>query len=495
MRAIMNTLLRRLFSIAPVLLAAAILVGMNVRLEAPPAKPADPAWISLSIENGKAVPLTLVAGQDYIFQRITLAVDNRDVADNGDALDWLRGQSDFRVLNWDGVRDGPAYWHNFRESRPDADLYSHVFKDAKWMGEANGFELSVLDANGAVVGKSVHLTNEDFLNRLKQQDFDMIKAEYRYENFTRHKDLASAKNQHAVAKIVLAVQTNTAKRLAIPASAHALRVVWDKKPQEPYTFPIRLIPAAYNYGGKLHVEIEPEKPVYQPGDVIRATFTLIGDQGQKLKFSDSDKNGIRQINIHLDGPVQEPTYYHEEWLSEFGKRNGHHLRAPALGLGSETESAGEDLDGPPLSSDGTSMVVELHVPNNMPTDHFGSFEIGATVWRKYASQDWTDRLDHHIQVGQEAHTHFETFGCVNCHAPNTAMDLGSLIPPMVGLEKLKVDSIESCVMCHDNSRNGSRRLNKYLHLIHMNREKFPVVDNSCALCHLSPDRLTKGEYP
>lgn len=484
-----------LFRAFPVLLAAAVLVGVNVRLESPAAGRSDPAWISLSIENGKAAPLTLVAGQDYIFQRFTLAVDNRDVADNGAALDWLRGQSDFRSLNWDGVRESRDHWHNFSKSRPDADLYSHVFDGAAWMNDANGFELAVLDADGAVVGTPVRLTNGDFLNRLKQQDFDMVKAEYRYENFTRPQDLSSAKNKRAVAKIVLAVQTNLDKRLSIPAGAHALRVVWDKKPQEPYTVPIRLIAPAYNYGGTLRVKIEPERTVYLPGATIRATFTLVDQKGKALKFSEADKNGIRQINIHLDGPVQQPTYYHEEWLSEFGKRNAHHFRAPALGFGTAEESDNTALDGPPLGADGTSMVVELHVPPNLPTDYFGSFEIGATVWRTYAGQDWTDRLNKPIQVGQEAHTRFETFGCANCHAPNTPMDVGLLIPPMVGLEKLKVDSIESCVLCHDNSRNGSRRLNRYLHLIHMNREKFPAGDNSCGLCHLSPDRLSKGEYP
>ena len=487
---------RRFFSIVPFLLAAAALVGVNLRLESSSAVPADAAWITLSIVNGKSTgPLTLIAGQGYIFQRIVLAVDNRDVADNGAALEWLRGQSDFRSLNWDGVRESRDHWHNFSKSRPEADIYSHVFDGAAWMNDANGFELSVLDAKGAVVGSTIRLTNSDFLNQLKQQDFDMVKAEYRYENFARSQDLSSAKNKHAVAKIVLAVQTNLDKRLTIPASAHSLRIVWDKKPQEPYTVPIRLVPPAYNYGGKLQVKIEPEKPVYLPGDTIRATFTLIDQKGQKLKFSESDKNGIRQINIHLDGPVQEPTYYHEEWLSEFGKRNAHHVRAPALGFGTATESANTELKGPPLDADGTSMVVELHVPDNLPTERFGSFEIGATVWRNFASQDWTDRLDKPIQVGQDAHTHFETFGCVNCHVPNTPMDVGLLIPPMVGLEKLKVESIESCVMCHDNSRNGSRRLNKYLHLIHMNREKFPAGDNSCGVCHLTDDRINKGDYP
>jgi hypothetical protein len=486
---------RRICSIALVLLAIVGLAWATSRPRPSSAETGAAAWISMSIVNGKPGPLSLIAGHDYVFQRITLAVDNRDINDSAGALDWLRHQSDFRSLNWDGVRKSREYWHNYRESRPDADLYSHVFDGAEWMGKSNALELTVLDADGKVVGGPLRLTNEDFLNRQRQQDFDMIKAEYRYENFTRHKDLASAKTKRAVAKIVFAVQTNLDKRLTIPASAHALRVVWDKKPQEPYTFPIRLVPPTYAYGAKLQVRIEPEKPVYVPGYTIRAAFSVVDQNGRPLKFSEFGKNGIRQINIHLDGPVQDPTYYHEEWLSEFGKRNAHHFRAPALGFGTANESANTALTDPPLDSDGTSMVVELHVPKNLPNDKFGSFEIGATVWRTYASQDWSDRLDRHIQVGQSAPTHFETFGCENCHAPNTPMDVGLLIPPMVGVEKLNVASIESCVMCHDNSRNGSRRLNKYLHLIHENRATFPAGKDSCALCHLTDDRITKGEYP
>ena len=91
--------------------------------------PQNAAWIALSITNGKAVGnLNLIAGQEYIFDRITLAVDNRSAKDNLDALDWLRRQSSFSVLNWDGVRESRAHWRNYRESRTDADLYSHVFE-------------------------------------------------------------------------------------------------------------------------------------------------------------------------------------------------------------------------------------------------------------------------------------------------------------------------------------------------------------------------------
>src|SRR6185503_13010154 len=188
---------------------------------------------------------------------------------------------------------------------------AHVFDGARWMSEANSLQLTLLDANAAAIGAALELTNKDFLNQLKQQDFDMIKAEYRYENFSRHKDLSSAKVKRAVAKIVFAVQTNLAKRLVIPANARVLRVVWDKKPAEPYDFRIRFAPAPhYNYGGRLQVKVEPEKPIYYPGDTIKATFTLFDQKGHPLKFSEFDTNGIRQINIHLDGPVQNPTYYH-----------------------------------------------------------------------------------------------------------------------------------------------------------------------------------------
>jgi len=69
-----------------------------------------------------------------------------------------------------------------------------------------------------------------------------------------------------------------------------------------------------------------------------------------------------------------------------------------------------------------------------------------------------------------------------------------LIPPMAGVEKLRVDSIESCVLCHDNSRNGSRRLDKYLHLIHINREKFPAAKNNCVVCHLSAASIKKVSF-
>src|SRR5262245_11308829 len=342
------------------------------------------ARISLTIENDKPQPLlNLVAGQEYVFDRITLAVENRALSDSRAALDWLRNQSGFRVLNWQGVRETRSHWRNFRATRPDADLYAHVFEGAQWMTEPNFLELSVLDENGQILGTPLRLSNQDFLNQLKQQDFDMIKAEYRYENFARHKDLSSAKVKRAVAKIVFAVQTNFSKRLVVPAAAHSLRIQWDKKPRQAYTIPIRFVQSPYHYGGRLEVKVEPEKPVYFPGDTIQATFTLFDQKGKPLKFSEFDKNGIRQINIHLDGPVQNPTYYHEEWLSEFRARYSYHVRAPDLGLGTATESANKPLEGPPLDPTGTHMVVELHVPKNLPKEQFGTFEIGATTWRNF----------------------------------------------------------------------------------------------------------------
>ena len=39
--------------------------------------------------------LNLIAGQEYIFDRITLAADNRGAKDNRDALDWRRHRSSF----------------------------------------------------------------------------------------------------------------------------------------------------------------------------------------------------------------------------------------------------------------------------------------------------------------------------------------------------------------------------------------------------------------
>lgn len=458
-------------------------------------EPDGPAWISLTVENGKPVgSLNLVAGQEYVFDRITLAADNRTLKDSRAALDWLRRESSFKGLDWEGVREARAHWRNYRESRPAADVYAHVFEGARWMEQPNSLELAVLDANGVVLGQPLRLSNGDFLNRLKQQDFDMIKAEYRYEDFARHKDRNSAKVRRAVAKVVFAVQTELKKRLTLPANAHALRVIWDKRPGEPYVFPIRLLQTPYNYGARLEVKVEPDKPVYYPGDTIRATFTLRDQKGLPLRFADFEKNGIRQINIHLDGPVQNPTYYHEEWLSEFKARYAYHVRAPELGFGTATESTNTALKAPPLDETGTHMVVELHVPKNLPSGQFGTFEIGATAWRNYGSQSWIARLDRPIQVGQREHTHFEKFGCETCHLPNSAMDMGLLIPPMAGVTKLKVDSLESCVLCHDNSRNGSRRLDKYLHLIHMNREKFPAAKNNCSVCHLSADSIRKVHF-
>jgi hypothetical protein len=456
----------------------------------------SPPEIALSIQNGRSEgPLDLVADQEYVFDRITLGVENRNLKDSKAALAWLKDQSSFRTLNWDGVGEARAHWKNYRASRPQADLFSHVFDGAKWMREPNSLELSVLNAKGEILGRPLRLSNQDFLNQQKQWDFDMIKAEFRYENFARHKDMSSARVKSAVGKIVFAVQTNLSKRLLVPSEAASLRVVWDKKPQEPYIFPIRLLSSPYPYGGRLAVKVEPEKSLYMPGDKIRAAFTLLDRSGRPLKFSEFASNGIRQVNIHLDGPVQNPTFYHEEWLTDFGgRRFAHHFRAPALGLGTEEEPTNTALKEPPFDPTGTKLVVELNVPENLPKEFYGTFEIGATAWRIYGSQNLATRLEKPIQVGRREETRFESFGCPSCHVSGSPMDVGLLIPPMVGTNKLSVENIQDCVMCHDNSRNGSRRLDKFLHLIHMNRDNFPAAKNNCAVCHITAASIRKVSF-
>ena len=151
--------------------------------------PAEPPGITLSIHNGQPrAPLELVAGQEYVFDRIVLEAENRNIASSEEALEWLRDESRFQVLDWTGVREARAYWRNYKAVRPAADVFAHVFEGAAWMNEANALELSVLDAEGVRLGEPLLLSNQDFLNRQKQWDFDMIRAEFRYEDFARHKD-------------------------------------------------------------------------------------------------------------------------------------------------------------------------------------------------------------------------------------------------------------------------------------------------------------------
>lgn len=186
-----------------------------------------PPGITLAVRNGRTAPLDLVAGQEYVFDRITLEAENRDISDSTRALDWLRTQSSFRGLNWSGVRETRAYWRNYKETRIDADVFSHVFEGAAWMAQPNSLKLSVLGAGGAPLGEPVAISSDDFLNRLKQWDFDIIRAEFRLENLARHKDQSSARVRRAVAKVVFAIQTDLSKRLRIPAGAQSLRIVWD----------------------------------------------------------------------------------------------------------------------------------------------------------------------------------------------------------------------------------------------------------------------------
>lgn len=455
--------------------------------------PAAPQGITLSIKNGQPdAPIDLVAGQEYVFDRITLEVEKNQATSSQEALEWLRNKSSFSALDWSGVREARAHWRNYKATRPEADIFSHVFEGAAWMKAANSLEISVLDGQGARLEGPLRLSNDDFLNRLKQWDYDMVKAEFRYEDFVRSQDLRSAKRKRAVAKIVFAVQTDLSKRLRLPAAAKSLQVVWDKKPGEPYIFPIRFIPAPLPYGLQIQVQVQPKKNVYMPGDTIRATFHLLDGRGRILKLSEFARNGITRLIIHLDGPRQNPTFYHEEWLNDFkGARFAHHLRSPALGVGQSGQSVISTLDAPPLDSTGAGAIVDLHIPRNLPQEAYGTFVIGALFGRDYGSQKLDKSVERPIQVGQRSETSFETFGCRSCHVPKTAMEIGLLIPPMPGAERLDIENLQECVLCHDNSRDGSRRLDRYIHLIHRNRDNFPVAKNNCVVCHITAASIQK----
>jgi hypothetical protein len=491
-------IMRRFNQVSFLILCSLAVVSCTGRRESnadTPAADDRPPGITLAVRNGSTPTLDLVAGQEYVFDRITLEVEDRDIPDSGTALEWLRQQSGFRALDWSGVRETRAYWRNFKQTRIDADVFSHVFEGAAWMAQSNSLEIAVLGTGGKPTGASLRLSNQDFLNRLKQWDYDMIRAEFRLENLARHKDRSSARVKRAVAKVAFVVQTDLSKRLHIPAGAESLRIVWEQKPDERYEIPIRLIQSPLAYGLQLRGELAPQKDVYQPGDVIRATFTALDGGGRVLKLSEFQRNGLTRLFVHLDGPHHEPTFYHEEWLNDFrGNRYAYHLRAPALGLTDAGRSLITPREAAPLDADGTTMVVELHVPEKLPLDMFGTFVVSGAVGRAYGSQEAALRWEKPIQVGKAEATSFEEFGCVACHVPQTPMDLALLIPPMSGIEPLDGHNLQDCVSCHDNSRDGSRRLDKILHLLHMNRGTYTAAKNNCAVCHIREDRIRRVSF-
>jgi hypothetical protein len=440
-----------------------------------------PVGLTLSIVNGKLErPLELAGSQDFVFDRITIAAENHDAQDSAQALAWLQHKSSFRTLNWAGAHEVRAYRRDYKDSPLAVDVFSHVF-DAPWISEPNSLELSVLDAGGKVMGTPLRLSNSDFLNQAKQWDFDMIKAEFRLEDFARPADPASAKVKRTVAKIVFALQTNLSKRLRVPPGAQSLKIVWDKSPAEPYLAPIQFLPSPLGYGLHVKVQIDPQKDVYAPGDTFHAVFSLLDDNGTALNVGDFEKNGLTQLIVHLDGPRHDPLYNHEEWLNDFaGKRFAYHAKVGSA-----------DLKEPPMDELRTSLSVDLHVPADVPSADYGTYNLTARAARSYGGQAADLYFVQPIQIGRKEPTHFEAFGCKNCHAPGTAMDVGRLIPPMTGTQPLRVDTLDECVACHDNSRGGSRRITKFIHLLHMQRENFPVAKNNCAVCHLTTESIRK----
>lgn len=478
--------------------ALAFLVGVSACTARPddaerPSR-GDLPGITLHIRNGQAVsPLNLVAGQDYVFDRIILEAENNDVTDSLEALRWLSRQSDFRALNWEGVRETQAYWRNYKATSPEADIFAHVFEGAAWMGQPNNVQVSVLGGRDAILGTPLRLSHQDFLNSQKQWDYDMIRAEFRYEGLARHKDKSSARIKRAVAKVVFAVQTNRSKRLRVPAGATAVQLIWDQGAGQTYFIPVHLLPAPLPYGLQVQADIRPVKAVYQPGDTVQATFRLLDGNGNVLRLADFATNGVVRLHPRVEGPRHDPTVYHEEWLNRFPDgRFAHIVRfSPTVGSIQEGRTVTTPLKQPPFDPTGTALIVEFHIPEGLPRQAYGTFELRAAAARRYGSQLIELDFVASIQVGQAERTEMEKFRCASCHLPDTPMDVAVLIPPMWGTKPLDIENLQECILCHANTRSGAHRLGKYLHLIHTHRDKFPVAKNNCVVCHIATAGIKK----
>lgn len=306
----------------------------------------------------------------------------------------------------------------------------------------------------------------------------------------------------------------------MPAATHALRLRWNRLPEQEYVVQVEREPAhEADFGGGFQVAIEAASTpangtFYEPGETASFRMVFRDGQGHRLTppgelptYADYVAGDVESGLRYLDQTIQTRSYYaleHRESNLLFvlsGPTN--RLKTPqtvvdpGLFFLPQVPFATRSVDGftavaqtvPPVAvvfgglgdpaiwQAPVSDVVTFTIPDDAEP---GTYVAAVKARRDFAGEALNRGATLAFQVGQVQPTQFTPqTQCSGCHNQQDRTDFGTLLHG--------IDDQRACFGCHSSlGIEFDNALDIRVHAIHDRSNRFEANIHDCSLCHVTP---------
>ncbi|MBN1209408.1 MAG: hypothetical protein JXB05_31440 [Myxococcaceae bacterium] len=478
--------------------------------------------------------LELLANTTYFLNQFTITDtvvnEHTNPADQSEAIRWMRTESRFRKLDWEGLGQVSDDW-KFVPGVPGAthDSWARqvLFDNAKWRtAKDDFFTIEVLDDTGARRVDPVIYNRSEFLADSWSAGHSRIM--WRVEKALPPRAPGDTEVRaipqvpgwppepplfRTMVRLDLIGSTNPFKTFKIPdlRGDGVIRVTWSQLPDDPFFFPVTFKtpadveatcsddqgnPKQCSFG--LDPRLQLAAPIngsgyYQPGETVDMFVDVRDGEGNRLHPKDTlpsgsdvvtgNANGLLYAHIPFLDTVMEydmvPAVQVAGPLQDMKVRSD--PNAPAAYLGPQIFYA---LADEPAT---VSLVTGMHtakwptrISRKLPADAKPGTYVALIKTNRYFMGERTSKLNpFFFQVGTPERTSYpgDVGNCQICH--RGVLSLDNL------RHGLSVDHVESCKVCHMFNNDLYNRSQEFIHKIHMTSSRYPVAKNDCAICHLT----------
>ncbi len=490
----------------------------------PPPSPFDPPL----------VPMQLLADTDYFLNQLSITETVTNTAGVTDdavtASRWIRTQSSFKELSWDGLG---LQTEEFKYGAFEAGWYREtLFGGAPWMRSSDdSFKVEVLGPAGQEL-TTVTYSRKEFLgesstaghNRVSWRVGPILPPEFPSDQ--RNQPLpaipggppSGPPTSRTMVRLDLTGSANPFKSMRVSdyTGEAVIRVTWSLMPNTPWHFPVTFInpqtevpPTCFdNAGGPvrctvgLQVQAKLTRPAnelgyYAPGELFEATFDLRDGSGNRLHRPGFLPSYSQVQNGTANGLLY---FYQGHWStleerdvsSSFqvvGPLDALQVVDPRAGpefftIGDHFFSLAPDLAGEPFP--GFKGLFELEWPAKTrvqipPQSKPGTYALIVRASRHFYGERLSRTETFYFQVGQPEATAFpgKVGNCQICHLGVLSMD---------NLRHgQSVDEVETCKACHSGVDDFPGRINRIVHQVHMQSTKYNRSKSDCSVCHLTTE--------
>jgi hypothetical protein len=243
-----------------------------------------PVGLSLEIENGQGVPISVRAGQKFYIDGIDLRAALTSAVDEGVA--GLDSAGDAASLDWTGValeEQGPML-----DNGDGTFTRRRFYRGAAWMKAKSSFTVTPVSSAGVPLGLPITLSAGRDDQRLLDDAFFVRR--FRAIQWTRDcpsaDSCAGATAFEEEALVEARNATDPKPLFVLPPLTAALRVAWSLKPGATYSIPVTQVACpTYDYGFSIDVSaLTPPGAggFYAPGQDITFQITLRDGSGNRL---------------------------------------------------------------------------------------------------------------------------------------------------------------------------------------------------------------------